>query len=264
MDKYYTNSDVVKRCGEILKKTRIIKEGELIIEPSAGSGAFLPIIRKLSKNYKMYDIKPERSGIKKQDFLKLELKGNKKIHIIGNPPFGNRMTLCKKFIKKSSELGASTIAFILPKTFKKKSQWNVFPKQYHLIYQEDIPRNSFTYKGETKNINSVFQVWIRLDKERKRFKSPEPVGFSFVKENQDPDIAIKRRSRNGIEIVPPEDITQTALYFFIRFEKEKDFRKIVCSYVDGKLTWKSSDTAMTAPYISKDDITERFTKILKH
>lgn len=39
---------------------------------------------------------------------------------VTNPPFGVRSTLAKTFIKHSINLGAETIAFILPKTFNKR------------------------------------------------------------------------------------------------------------------------------------------------
>ena len=50
----------------------------------------------------------------------------KKIHIIGNPPFGRQSSLAIKFIKKSAEF-CDSISFILPKSFKKDSLKKHFP-----------------------------------------------------------------------------------------------------------------------------------------
>ena len=40
-DKFYTNPSVVKICMEYIRSTIIIKREDIIIEPSAGDGAFI-------------------------------------------------------------------------------------------------------------------------------------------------------------------------------------------------------------------------------
>jgi hypothetical protein len=55
IDKFYTKNDVVNMClKEIQTHININSELDLIIEPSAGNGAFMPIISLLSKNYFMF------------------------------------------------------------------------------------------------------------------------------------------------------------------------------------------------------------------
>jgi hypothetical protein len=45
IDKYYTKPEIVKKCAEwIFQWTSISKENDLVIEPSAGNGAFLSLI----------------------------------------------------------------------------------------------------------------------------------------------------------------------------------------------------------------------------
>ena len=65
-----------------------------------------------------------------------------KIHVIGNPPFGRQASFAIKFIKLCCEF-ATTISFILPKSFKKTSMQKHFSINYHLIYENDLPDNSF-------------------------------------------------------------------------------------------------------------------------
>ena len=67
LDKFYTKPRIVKLCHEELKK--YVPKNEYIIEPSAGNGAFIPMIKTITKNYKFYDIQPEHSDIVKKDFL---------------------------------------------------------------------------------------------------------------------------------------------------------------------------------------------------
>lgn len=110
-DKYYTPSDVVDFCLNEVKKI-MMEDGitpSLVIEPSAGNGAFSSKI----KNCVAYDIEPEAEGIIKQDFLELEQEYVKDSLIIGNPPFGRCLSLAQKFFKKSIQV-SDYVAFILP------------------------------------------------------------------------------------------------------------------------------------------------------
>ena len=130
-DKYYTPNDLAKYCVE--KTKEIIGEENITeyLEPSAGSGVFL---KYLDKPYLAYDIKPEKEGIIKQDYLTLDLEYKKGRCIIGNPPFGDKNTLSVKFYKKSIKLG-DYISFILP-----ISQLNNNQQMYEfdLLYSEDL------------------------------------------------------------------------------------------------------------------------------
>ena len=157
-DKFYTVSSTVEICINLLKKNIKIEKNDLILEPSAGNGAFINEIKKLTKNFRFYDILPENQEIIKQDFLKFNEKFNQKVHILGNPPFGRQSTLAKKFIKKSCEI-ADTISFILPKSFKKESFKKTFPLNYWLKAEIDLPDNSFLFGGNPHSVKCIFQIW---------------------------------------------------------------------------------------------------------
>jgi predicted RNA methylase len=126
IDKYYTNPETVKLCIEYIDKYIYMDDCDLIIEPSAGNGAFIEGIKSLTYNRLFYDIEPENDEITTQDFLTLDIYATglnefqNKIHIVGNPPFGRQSSLAIKFIKKACEF-AHSISFILPKSFKKES-----------------------------------------------------------------------------------------------------------------------------------------------
>ena len=149
IDKFYTKPSISKKCCEYFKQIiQINPEIDIIIEPSAGNGSFIPQILEMSYNCLFYDIEPEAELIVKQDYLNLDINSldipdlHTKIHTIGNPPFGRQSSLAIKFIKKSAEI-SDTIAFILPKSFKKDSMKKHFPNNFHLIYQFDLEDNSF-------------------------------------------------------------------------------------------------------------------------
>ena len=45
IDKFYTKEDVVRKCINLIKAHIVINSNDLIIEPSAGNGSFINIIK---------------------------------------------------------------------------------------------------------------------------------------------------------------------------------------------------------------------------
>ena len=161
IDKFYTKTYVAMSCIEFIKKNIKITKNDLCIEPSAGNGSFNEYIKSLTDNYKFYDLEPEHPEIIKQDFLNLDVRDfteYKNIHIIGNPPFGRQSSLAIQFIKKCCKF-AKSISFILPKSFKKNSLKKHFNVYYHLIFEYNIPDNSFLTENKSHNVPCVFQIW---------------------------------------------------------------------------------------------------------
>ena len=136
IDKFYTKPYIVELCCDYIYDNLKIYDDELIIEPSAGNGAFINGIKLFTDNYKFYDIKPDHKDIIKQDFLKLDYKQLQykftKIHIIGNPPFGRQSSLAMQFIKYACHF-CDSISFILPKSFKKDSLKKTFPLNFSIL-----------------------------------------------------------------------------------------------------------------------------------
>ena len=56
IDKYYTNPSTVNLCIENIKKYVIPNDFDVIIEPSAGNGAFIAGIKSLTYNQIFYDL----------------------------------------------------------------------------------------------------------------------------------------------------------------------------------------------------------------
>lgn len=88
----HTTNEIALYCISLIED---IKKYDLVIEPSAGSGAF-------SKNIEQciaYDIEPEHESIIKQDWFKVDKIqfDNKKVLVIGNPPFGTNGNISTKF-----------------------------------------------------------------------------------------------------------------------------------------------------------------------
>jgi len=220
IDKYYTSSIIVDKCIKLIKKYINIKNNDLCIEPSAGNGSFINGIKSLFKHYKFYDIEPEHSEIIKQDYLEYDYsiidKKYNKIHIIGNPPFGRQSSLAIKFIKRSVE-NSDSISFILPKSFKKDSLKKHFPLNFHLIYEYDLPENSFIVNTQIYNVPCVFQIWIKKNIYREKLVKLIPNKFKFVKKEELHDISFRRVGVNSgdIDIQTKNKSIQT--HYFIKF-----------------------------------------------
>ena len=217
IDKFYTSSSAVKLCIDKIKQHINITSTDLIIEPSAGNGAFMTEIKLLSNNCKFYDIIPEHSEIIKQDYLQLSLPtSGVKIHVIGNPPFGRQSSLAIKFIKKSCEF-ADTISFILPLSFKKDSLQAKVPINFHIVTEFVLPPKSFIIDGQEHDVPCVFQIWEKRDHPRSIAKKLEPKGFIFVKKTENPDISFRRVGINAGTITDLIDDQKVQCFHFIKF-----------------------------------------------
>jgi predicted RNA methylase len=224
IDKYYTKSTVVDQCIERIKEHINIEKNDMIIEPSAGNGSFIPKIKTLSDNYIFYDLEPENDEIIKLDFLKFQYDAIKekynKIHVIGNPPFGRQSSLAIKFIKKCCEF-ASSISFILPKSFKKDTMKKYFPKNYHLIFEIDLMEKSFLVNDQETDVPCVFQIWQYKDEEKAIIIKKEPVYFRFVNKDDKPDISFRRVGVNAGTITRDISNKSKQSHYFIKFTNNK-------------------------------------------
>jgi predicted RNA methylase len=224
IDKFYTKLNIVKECVQIIKNNINISDNDLIIEPSAGNGAFIEEIKKISSNYIFYDSEPEHNEIHKQDFLELDYKKiklkYKNIHIIGNPPFGRQSSLAIKFIKKCC-LFSTTISFILPKSFKKESMKKYFNEYYHLIYEIDLLDNSFLVNGNESNVPCIFQIWEYKKEPRKINEKQEAINFKFVNKGNNPDISFRRVGVNAGTIMKEINDKSIQSHYFIKFINNK-------------------------------------------
>lgn len=151
-DKFYTRSEIVSECVTLLD----LNKYDIIVEPSAGNGAFL---KQLPKDKTIaFDIEPESEGITQCDWFDINRLLTNGL-VIGNPPFGKRNALSKKFIQHAISLNAQTIAFILPDVYYKHTLQAVFPKEYRLVNYYKLPKNSFTINGESFNLPCTFFIW---------------------------------------------------------------------------------------------------------
>jgi predicted RNA methylase len=260
-DKFYTKKSVAEKYIKITKN--LVKNIDLIIEPSAGNGSFLQGLNKHFANIKIlaYDIKPDHKDIKKQDYLDIDNKmvkewKTKNVLVIGNPPFGRQSSMAKKFIKFNCKF-SKYIAFILSKSFKKPSMFNVFSNYYHKIFEEDIDDNSFLLENKDYNVPCVFQIWELKEYEREKEIKYVPKGFEFTKDKDDATFSFRRVGVNSGIVDLNIDKSEQSHYFIKLKKNNKDVIKELSNY-----KWDFNDT-IGAKSISKNQLTKILNEIIK-
>ncbi len=259
IDKFYTKPSIARRCIDIVLKTINVNTTTMIVEPSAGGGAFVKILNEMGFKVLSYDIKPEYKDIIKADFLATDIP-YKNILYIGNPPFGSQSSTARKFIKKCCENG-SYICFILPKSFKKTSFQKSFDLSFHLIEQIDLPNNSFLINNIEHVVPCVFQIWEKRNYNRNKPIKHKPIGFSYVKKGDKPDLAIRRCGGSAGKITEENltEMTETTNYF-IKVINKKNIKKIVIRFSSEKF---DVNNTVAAKSIAKSEITPKINMIIK-
>lgn len=260
IDKFYTSKDIVNQCMNLVKDNLNIQTDDLCIEPSAGNGSFIDDIKKVFNHYIFYDLHPENKDILKKDYLKLDynsiLKKFTRIHIIGNPPFGRQSSLAIKFIKKSCEF-CESISFILPKSFKKNSMKKKIPIYFHLIYEYDLPKNSFLLNNKKYDVPCIFQIWIKKDIKRIIPKKLIPNNYKFVKKTEEHDISFRRVGINAGHIDKNTKTKSIQTHYFIKFDinlTDLLFNKLK------NINYVCKDNTCGPKSISKEELIEEFNK----
>jgi len=257
LDKYYTSSSTVDLCMKLFNAKVLPDSNDLIIEPSAGNGAFIESIREITPNYRFYDIHPDHESVITQDFLSLkphysDLVFNK-IHVLGNPPFGHRCSIAIKFIKTAAKF-ADTISFILPRSFKKEYYKKSVPLNFHLILEVDLPMNSFLVNDEVYDVPCVFQIWERRATCR-HVEKLTPNGFEFVKKNENPDISFRRKGWKEVGLIEKGVSDKESSSYYIRFTNglsvDENIKKL------NGLTYEL-DNVITSRSVSQQELIAKF------
>jgi len=177
-DVIFTRKEIAEKLVETIfekfpKDFKTVING---IEPSAGSGAFVDIMKKYFKNVICMDIDPQRNDILKHDFLLYDFSGilPEESCCIGNPPFSR----VKEFLKRCSEI-SNKIIMILPQGFSKRVPSTCVEKCWKVKYVEMLPSDVFE-----KN-KKIFSCFLYLKKSKPNFVrlriEPKitPVGFTI-------------------------------------------------------------------------------------
>lgn len=226
LDKFYTKSSVAAECLKLLDLPSYAR----IIEPSAGGGAFSDLLlADPALNVVALDLAPENPKVTEQDWFLYDTSLPTPTLVVGNPPFGQQCTLAVRFINHAFEVvGAQTVAFILPRSFRKASvQSRLFPKA-HLTQEVVLGANSFELEGEDYDLNAVFQVWERTTTDRKSVLSPTTSDyFKFTKKFEPHDFAIRRvGGKAGHAFIDTPETSEQSNYF-VKLKKRRKVADVI-------------------------------------
>ncbi len=239
IDKFYTKASIVDLCLTQFRQNVSLQPSDLIIEPSAGNGAFLHKIKLFHTNCIGYDILPDDDAIVKQDYLAVDsaqirksLGSFDKIYVVGNPPFGKQSSLAKKFIQKSAEF-CDGIGFILPKSFKKESLMKSFPLHFHLLISIDLPSHSFEVDGKEHDVPCVFQIWTKQSSERKKQEKVKPTKhYEFVSQSDTPHFSFRRVGVYAGTLSKDIQNKSVQSHYFIRLQDATRVEEFYTKYND--------------------------------
>jgi len=250
LDQFYTKPDIAKLCFSYVEKFYAIKQFDLILEPSAGTGSFynlLPVDTRIG-----VDIEPKADGIICMNFFDYKIHGLKCL-TIGNPPFGKNSSLAVKFFNHAATF-SDVIAFILPKTFKKDSVTSRLDLNFSLIVEYDLPENSFEFDGISYDVPCVFQIWDKsLDKREKVKAITKHDDFDFIDDLSLADFGIQRVGGNAgtIKELPELQSLSKQSHYWVKCNKSKTYVREIFDVID--FSQVKRNTAGN-PSISKSEI----------
>jgi len=167
---YFTPPDLAARCVALVDDLCGLGSFDLVVEPSAGKGAFLRLLPESTRVG--VDIEPRVPDVERADFLGWRpVSGSGRILTVGNPPFGQRAALAMSFLHHACSF-SDTVAFILPRSFNKYTFQDRVHPLFHLTGSFDCD----DFHGEAGNrltVKAVFQVWERRDRHRARVVMPD-------------------------------------------------------------------------------------------
>ena len=170
LDQFYTADYEVDKCMKAVSDHGInLSDYDIILEPSAGTGAFFS---RFPEDTRVgLDLEPKMEGIIKQDFFTYSPSNvltpeHKKVITIGNPPYGRAGNLAVKFVNRCAEY-SDYVCMILPRSFKKDSIQNRIKLNLHLIHEHDVS-DFILPDGTVHKVKSVFQIWQKRSVQRKK------------------------------------------------------------------------------------------------
>lgn len=252
LDKFYTKPDVALSCIQKIS----LQDYDLIIEPSAGSGSFSNQI----KDCVAYDLHPESNDIIEQDWFDYSRdRDSSRVLVIGNPPFGQQNNLAVNFINHAAQF-ASTVAFILPMSFRKASVQRRIHTNLHLVADYDLPKHAFLLEGNDYGVPCVFQVWEWREEPREIVKPvTTSTHFTFVKKQDNPDFRVQRVGGNAGKASVNTNVSEASNYFLKVTDTTQDIEALV-ERVNGTV-FPTRDLGVGPRTISKGELIVELEKL---
>lgn len=221
LDKFYTNPDVVDACLARLDLSRYAR----IVEPSAGAGAFSrPLAERAAAPVVALDLAPEHPTVDEGDWFAFTETEPRPTLVVGNPPFGQQGSLAMRFLNHAfAVVNAQTVAFILPRSFRKASVQDRVHPYARLVDELVLAEDSFQLEGDAYPIRTVFQVWEAAATPRPRSggRLTSEV-LAFTKHHEPHDFAIRRVGGRAGHAFRDTDEASPQSNYFVRVRTRRD------------------------------------------
>jgi len=163
-EQYYTPKNLAAELTRLTSRFVPDLATRTVIEPAGGTGAFIEAAAALGvKNVISFDIEPLHAAVRQGDFLAANLSVRGAV-AISNPPFGRNNSLSIPFFNKAAEY-ADTIAFIVPRSWRKWSVINRLDRNFALVHDADLKIDyvdSANHPISRKlRLATCFQIWQR-------------------------------------------------------------------------------------------------------
>lgn len=134
-----------------------------------------------------------------------------------------------------------------------------FDSKFHLLFETDLPENSFLLNSKECDVPTVFQIWERKSVERAKQEKLTPKHFKFVKKDENPDISFRRVGVYAGKISTEIKDKSIQSHYFIKFTND--------SYVENNLKLLSNikfefNNTVGAKSISKSELISEFNRLL--
>lgn len=201
LDQFYTSPELAEDYVDFLLDNYQLEEMD-VVEPSAGSGAFVAPLTRQGLKVQAIDLDPKVPGIRKGDFLSDDIKtGERAVAVVGNPPFGKQSTMAVRFFNKAAQ-DASLIAFIVPRTFRKISVQDKLDRNFWLVHDSNVPDRAFVKDGNPHDVPCAWQVWEWKEKQRPVIPTPDVSGIIRYVTASIADFALRRVGGRAGAVLP--------------------------------------------------------------
>jgi len=134
-----------------------------------------------------------------------------------------------------------------------------FEIHYHLIYEIDLPENSFLVNGIECDVPCIFQIWQCKEEIRNEIDKKKPLNFKFVKKDENPDISFRRVGVNAGTITKQIKDKSFQSHYFIKFINNNTVDENIEKIKPIKFNFNNT---VGPKSISKSELIDEFNKLL--
>ena len=134
-----------------------------------------------------------------------------------------------------------------------------FSKNFHLIYEIDLLKNSFLVNDVDSDVPCIFQIWQYKNEIRNSIIKVKPLYFKFVNKEDNPDISFRRVGVNAGSIMKEINNKSTQSHYFIKFINSRTIEQNIEKL---KILQFEFNNTVGPKSISKSELINEFNKLL--